>query len=77
MTIHMKVYPVFKPNEYFWKNHFDEKSGFAKWDLYSKVVREDIMAKSFDFELSNAVMADKMDYKALLKGKLPREKKDN
>jgi len=23
----IKEYPVFKPNDYFWKNHWDEKSG--------------------------------------------------
>ena len=27
MTLHMKVYPVFRPNDYFWANHWDEKSG--------------------------------------------------
>ena len=55
----MKIYPVFKPNEFFWKNHFDEKSGLTKWDTYVKVVREEIMAKSFDFELSDTLMEDK------------------
>jgi len=69
MTLHMKIYPVFKPNEFFWKNHYDEKSGQTKWDAYMKVVREEIMAKSFDFDLSDIVMEDKVDYKALLKGK--------
>jgi len=72
----MKIYPVFKPNEYFWKNHFDEKSGLTKWDTYVKVIREEIMAKSFDLSLSDTLMEDKMDYKALLKGKKPKEKKD-
>lgn len=69
MTLHMKIYPVFKPNDFFWKNHFDEKSGLTKWDTYMKVVREEIMAKSFNLELSDIVMEDKADYKALLKGK--------
>ena len=69
MTLHMKIYPVFKPNEYFWKNHYDEKSGQTKWDCYMKVVREEIMAKSFNFDLSDTVMEDKGAYKALLKGK--------
>ena len=69
MTLHMKIYPVFKPNEFFWKNHYDEKSGQTKWEAYMKVLREEIMAKSFDFDLSDIVMEDKLDYKALLKGK--------
>jgi hypothetical protein len=73
----MKIYPVFKPNEYFWKNHFDEKSGLTKWDTYVKVIREEIMAKSFDLSLSDTLMEDKMDYKALLKGKKPKEKKED
>lgn len=65
----MKIYPVFKPNEYFWQHHFDLNGDQTKWDAYLKVVREQIMAKSFNLELSDTVMEDKMDYKALLKGK--------
>ena len=52
-TLHMKIYPVFKPNEYFWKNHWDEKSSESKWEAYARVIREDIIAKSHNFELSD------------------------
>jgi len=69
MTLTIKIYPVFKPNEFFWKNHYDEKYGLTKWDTYLKVIREEIMAKSFNFELSDVLMEDKADYKTLLKGK--------
>lgn len=31
MTAHMKVYPVFKPNQFFWDNHWSESSGEQKW----------------------------------------------
>ena len=34
-----------------------------------KVIREEIIAKSFNFDLSEITMDDKRDYKALLKGK--------
>jgi len=46
-------------------------------DTYLKVLREEIMAKSFNFELSDSVMEDKMEIKSLLKGKKPKEKKEN
>lgn len=69
-TLHMKIYPVFKPNDYFWQNHFDESSGQSKWDTFMKILREEIMAKSFDFELSDASMEDKIEYAAMLKGKV-------
>lgn len=68
-TLHMKVYPVFKPNDYFWANHWDEKSGIDKWEAYAKVVREEIMAKSFNFILSDIQMENKLEFKALMKGK--------
>lgn len=55
-TIDLKVYPVFKPNEYFWKHHFDEKKGLAKWEVYAQVVREHIMRPSFDFALADISM---------------------
>jgi len=46
-------------------------------DTYLKILREEIMAKSFNFELSDSVMEDKMEIKSLLKGKKPKEKKEN
>jgi hypothetical protein len=39
-VLHIKEYPVFRPNEYFWKNHWDEKSGEEKWEAYARVIRE-------------------------------------
>lgn len=68
-TGHMKVYPVFKPNQFFWDNHWSESSGEQKWEAYARVVREHIIAKSFNFKLSDNVMEDKFEFKDLLKGK--------
>ena len=27
VIVNIKQYPVFKPNDYFWKHHWDEKNG--------------------------------------------------
>jgi len=40
-TLHMKVYPVFKPNEYFWNNHWSENSDEEKWLVYTRIIREE------------------------------------
>ena len=73
-TLDMKIYPVFKPNDYFWEHHWDEKSGEKKHEAYMRVIREEIIAKSFNFDLLDTTMEDKMDYKALIKGKKPKDK---
>lgn len=49
MTAHIKELPVFKPNEYFFKNHV--KEGEEKWMAYMRVIRE-IMAENLGFKLS-------------------------
>uniref|UniRef100_A0A7S3CKT5 Phospholipid/glycerol acyltransferase domain-containing protein n=1 Tax=Strombidium rassoulzadegani TaxID=1082188 RepID=A0A7S3CKT5_9SPIT len=67
-TLKMKVYPVFKPNEYFWQHHYDKSKGMEKWEVYAKVVREEIMAKSFDFKVSSISMEQKFAFKNILKG---------
>lgn len=67
-TLDMKVYPVFQPNEFFWKNHWDEKSGEQKWEAYARVIRE-IIAKSHGFELAEISMEHKFTYKDIAKGK--------
>mmetsp|Transcript_5650 Transcript_5650/g.8937 ORF Transcript_5650/g.8937 Transcript_5650/m.8937 type:complete len:94 (+) Transcript_5650:848-1129(+) len=66
---HLKIYPVFKPNEYFWKHHYDENSGLSKWETYAKVVREEIMAKSFNFHLSDISVEQKFEFKDIIKEK--------
>ena len=70
----MKIYPVFKPNEFFWENHWNEKSGEQKWEAFARVVREEIIAKSFNFKLSPVTMEDKFVFKDIIKGKKTLEK---
>ena len=76
-TLHLKVYPVFKPNDYFWEHHWSESSGEQKWEAYARVVREQIIAKSFGFSLRDDVqMEDKFEFKDIMKGKKPKTKKE-
>ena len=63
MKVHVKIYPVFKPNQYFWDNHWKADSGEEKWEAYARVVREEIMAKSFNFKLSDCKAEDKVAFK--------------
>ena len=70
----MKIFPVFKPNEYFWKNHWDESSGEQKWEAFARVVRNDLIAKSMNLELSDIAVEDKAEFKDIIKNKKPKEK---
>mgnify|MGYP006893312633 CR=1 FL=1 len=74
-TMHMKQYPVFRPNAYFWEHHWSESSGEQKWEAYARVVREHIIAKSFNFALSDSTLEEKFEYKDLMKGKKLKDKK--
>ena len=58
--------PVFAPNEYFWKNHWDGK--LEKWKVLAKAVRE-AMAEAGGYQLSDSSMDDKLEYKNLIWGK--------
>lgn len=71
----MKMYPVFKPNQYFWDNHWKEGKE-EKWQAYARVIREEVIAKSFDFKLSDSVMEHKLEYKELIKGKKKIDKSE-
>ena len=68
IKMHVKTYPVFKPNEYFWANHWKKDSGEERWEAYARVMRE-IMSKSFNFGLSDLAMEDKFQYKYIMKPK--------
>jgi len=72
ITCRMKIYPVFEPNQFFWDNHWDEASGEKQWQAYSRVIRDDIMAKSFDFRLFECYLESKFELKELFK---PSKKK--
>ena len=68
-SLYMKIYPVFKPNDYFFEHHWNKDSGEQKWEAYARVVREEIHIKSFDFKSSSLSMEDKFAFKDLIKGK--------
>ena len=55
--------PIFRPNEYFFKNHMHE--GEEKWQTYARVIR-DLIAEHGNFELANLEIEDKFEYKKLL-----------
>lgn len=67
VTAHIKEFPVFKPNDYFWENHYHKDSGKEKWEVYAETIRK-LLSKSFDFKISELAMEDKLKYKKILKG---------
>lgn len=60
--------PVFAPNEYFWKNHWDGKEENQKVEVFAEAVRQ-VMAEAGGMKLSDSDMQDKMDYKKIVWGK--------
>jgi hypothetical protein len=73
VTLRIREYPVFEPNDYFFEHHWDEKSGEEKWEAYARVIRE-IIANSFNFKLSELSMEDKKKYKEEMKAALKNPK---
>ena len=61
ILMHIKEYPVFKPNEYFWENHW-QKDKEEKWEAYARAIRS-IIATTFDFKLCDFSGEDKMEFK--------------
>ena len=59
--------PVFEPNEYFWKHHWQEGKE-EKWEAFARAVRE-LMAQVGGLKLSNCSQEDKLAYKNLIRGK--------
>ena len=68
----IKEMPVFEPNEYFWKHHWDGKE--PKWEAYARVVQK-LVAEQQGMKVSNLSMEDKLEYKALMK-KAKQDKND-
>ena len=64
--------PDFKPNDYFWANHWDGKE--EKWVAYARAVRT-LMAETGGFKLSDCSLEDKLEYKNLIRGKRQAAKK--
>jgi len=70
-TLQIKVYPVFKPNEYFWAHHWKPEQ--PKWQVFAEVVRREVIAKGFGLKLSDVAMEDKFAFKDVAKGKATLE----
>lgn len=58
--------PVFEPNEYFWKHHWDGKE--EKWVAYARAMQQ-IIAKQAGAKMSDSWMEDKLEYKDVIRGK--------
>lgn len=55
--------PIFKPNDYFFKNH--QKENEEKWQTYTRVVRS-IMAETGNYEMVDESIEDKFEYKKIM-----------
>ena len=62
--------PVFEPNEYFWKHHWNGKE--EKWKAYARAIRQ-LIAQQGGLELSDLTMEDKMEYKKIVRNKAKTE----
>ena len=68
----MTELPIFRPNEFFWENHWDGKE--QKWDAYARAVRQ-IMIEAGNFEESENTMEDKIEYKNLVRKSMKSKNK--
>ena len=75
LMVDQDILPVFKPNAYFWKNHWDAGKE-EKWEAYARVMRE-IMSTHIGYETSELKMEDKFAYKAELTKLAKANKKSN
>jgi hypothetical protein len=62
--VNLNELPVFKPNEYFWKHHWDGKE--EKWIAYSRAIQK-VMADEMGVPASKSSLKEKFEYKALKK----------
>ena len=60
ITVNVDVLPVFLPNEFFWKTHWQEGKE-EKWQAFARAIR-DIIAKQGGFGLSECTMEDKFTF---------------
>ena len=62
-TASLNIYPVFKPNDYFWAHHL--KPGEEKMDCYARVIRA-IIAEACEIPMVDIDMNEKMTYRDLV-----------
>jgi hypothetical protein len=65
--IHVKIFPVFTPNAYFFEHHWNPASGQEKWEAYANVIRK-IIADAHGLKVSDMSFEDKKQYIMQLKG---------
>lgn len=58
--------PVFAPNDFFWRNHWDGKE--EKWVAFARAVRQ-IIIEQGGFEDTQCDLNDKIAYKQIIRGK--------
>ena len=69
VTLNVYEMPIFRPNDFFWKNH--QREGEEKWETYSRVIR-DIISEGGDIPIakhedgSEIDIREKNEYKNLL-----------
>lgn len=63
-TFTQQEMPVFEPNEYFWKHHWDGKED--KWRAYARAVQQ-VIADQSGLEVSDCWVEDKLEYKQWIK----------
>ena len=64
--------PVFKPNEYFWKHHWDGKE--EKWMAYARAMQK-VIADELGVQTSESSIKEKLEYRDLKRGKKRPAKK--
>jgi hypothetical protein len=55
--------PVFRPNDFFWKNH--QRDGEEKWQTYMRVLRQ-LMSEVSGLPLSDERIEEKFEYKKII-----------
>jgi hypothetical protein len=63
--IYLSEMPVFTPNEYFWKHHWDGKE--EKWMAFARAVRQ-VIANELGVPTSESSLREKFEYKAMMRG---------
>jgi hypothetical protein len=66
----IKECPVFEPNEYFWKHHWDGKE--EKWEAFARAVQQ-IIAEASGLKVSQCSLEDKNEYREIMKNKGPKK----
>jgi len=69
-TYQLQEMPVFEPNEYFWKHHWDGKED--KWKTYARVMQK-LIAKQSGLKTSDSWVTDKLAYKKLVRAKTAKQ----